>query len=122
MKKDKRIAIRLSEDEYEHIMQKAKGHGLTISRYLRDLAMNYPVICIVDQKAAIDMLKIAGDLGRLGGLFKHWLVGNEESKPNFSAKRIYKDIDEIVDEILDLQILLKEQAKKLMNDNKEDNI
>ncbi|HDX6281810.1 TPA: DNA transfer protein [Campylobacter fetus subsp. venerealis] len=122
MKKDKRIAIRLSEDEYEHIIQKAKGHGLTISRYLRDLAMNYPVICIVDQKAAIDMLKIAGDLGRLGGLFKHWLVGNEESKPNFSGKRTYKDIDEIVDEILNLQILLKEQAKKLMNDNKEDNI
>lgn len=104
------------------LMQKAQNHGLTISRYLRDLSMNYPITCIVDQKAAIDMLKIAGDLGRLGGLFKHWLVGNEESKPNFSGKRTYKDIDEIVDEILDLQILLKEQAKKLMNDNKEDNI
>ena len=77
-------------------MQKTKGYGLTISRYLRDLAMNYPVTCIVDQKAAIDMLKIAGDIGILGGLFKNWLVGNEESKLNFSDKRTYKGIDEIL--------------------------
>lgn len=90
MNKNKRIAIRLFQNEYEYIMQKAKGYGLTISRYLRDLAMNYPVICIVDQKAAIDMLKIAGDLGRLGGLFKNWLVGNEESKPNFQANELIK--------------------------------
>ncbi|EAI8926555.1 hypothetical protein CRL82_07895 [Campylobacter coli] len=72
MRKDKRIAIRLSEDEYKHIMQKAQNHGLTISRYLRDLSMNYPITCIVDQ-------------------------------------------------ILDLQILLKEQAKRIIqNDNQKD--
>ncbi|WP_162165548.1 plasmid mobilization protein [Campylobacter fetus] len=122
MNKRKQVNIRLSQNEYEHIMQKAKGHGLTISRYLRDLAMNYPIICIVDQKAAIDILKIAGDLGRLGGLFKHWLVGNEDSKPNFSNKRTYQNIDEIIDEILELQVFLKEQAKKIIDDSKKDNI
>lgn len=118
MKKDKRIAIRLSQNEYEYIMQKAKGHGLTISRYLRDLSMNYPITCIIDQKAAHDILNIAGNIGRLGGLFKHWLVKNEESKVDFSPKRSYENIDEILDELLDLQILLKEQAKRIIkNDN-----
>ncbi|OCS24159.1 DNA transfer protein, partial [Campylobacter fetus subsp. venerealis cfvB10] len=87
MTKIKRIAIRVSEKEYEILKEKSENYGLTISRFLRDLSLNYPITCIVDQKAAIDMLKIAGDLGRLGGLFKHWLVGNEESKPNFSGKR-----------------------------------
>ncbi|ECO2578939.1 DNA transfer protein [Campylobacter jejuni] len=121
MNKNKRIAIRLSQNEYEYIMQKAKGHGLTISRYLRDLAMNYPVTCIIDQKVAHDVLNIAGDIGRLGGLFKHWLVRNEDNKVNFSNKRSYNDIDEIVDQILDLQILLKEQAKRIIqNDNQKD--
>lgn len=121
MNKNKRIAIRLSQNEYEYIMQKAKGHGLTISRYLRDLAMNYPVTCIIDQKVAHDVLNIAGDIGRLGGLFKHWLVRNEDNKVNFSNKRTYNDIDEIVDQILDLQILLKEQAKRIIqNDNQKD--
>ncbi|HEF9748987.1 TPA: DNA transfer protein [Campylobacter coli] len=121
MNKNKRIAIRLSQNEYEYIMQKAKGHGLTISRYLRDLAMNYPITCIVDQKVAHDVLNIAGDIGRLGGLFKHWLVRNEDNKVNFSNKRTYNDIDEIVDQILDLQILLKEQAKRIIqNDNQKD--
>ncbi|ECL9591512.1 DNA transfer protein [Campylobacter coli] len=121
MNKNKRIAIRLSQNEYEYIMQKAKGHGLTISRYLRDLAMNYPVTCIIDQKVAHDVLNIAGDIGRLGGLFKHWLVRNEDNKVNFSNKRSYEDIDEIVDQILDLQIFLKEQVKRIIqNDNQKD--
>ncbi|WP_085839183.1 plasmid mobilization protein [Campylobacter coli] len=121
MNKNKRIAIRLSQNEYEYIMQKAKGHGLTFSRYLRDLSMNYPITCIVDQKVAHDVLNIAGDIGRLGGLFKHWLVRNEDNKVNFSNKRTYNDIDEIVDQILDLQILLKEQAKRIIqNDNQKD--
>ncbi|ECZ0991565.1 DNA transfer protein [Campylobacter coli] len=121
MNKNKRIAIRLSQNEYEYIMQKAKGHGLTLSRYLRDLSMNYPITCIVDQKVAHNVLNIAGDIGRLGGLFKHWLVRNEDNKANFSNKRTYNDIDEIVDQILDLQILLKEQAKRIIqNDNQKD--
>ena len=68
-----------------------------------------------------NVLNIAGDIGRLGGLFKHWLVRNEDNKANFSNKRTYNDIDEIVDQILDLQILLKEQAKRIIqNDNQKD--
>ena len=121
MRKDKRIAIRLSEDEYKHIMQKAQNHGLTISRYLRDLSMNYPITCIVDQIVAHNVLNIAGDIGRLGGLFKHWLVRNEDNKVNFSNKRTDNNIDEIVEQILDLQIHLKEQAKRIIqNYNQKD--
>ncbi|EMD9718431.1 DNA transfer protein [Campylobacter jejuni] len=108
-------------EEYNLLTEKAQNHGLTLSRYLRDLSMNYPITCIIDQKVAHDVLNIAGDIGRLGGLFKHWLVRNEDNKANFSNKRSYEDIDEIVDQILDLQILLKEQAKRIIqNDNQKD--
>ncbi|EAH4595752.1 DNA transfer protein [Campylobacter jejuni] len=121
MKKTKQVNIRLTLEEYNLLTEKAQSHGLTLSRYLRDLSMNYPITCIVDQKVAHDVLNIAGDIGRLGGLFKHWLVRNEDNKVNFSNKRTYNDIDEIVDQILDLQILLKEQAKRIIqNDNQKD--
>ena len=41
---------------------------------------------------------------------------NYDEKPNFSDKRSYDDIDKIVDEILELQDLLKQEALKLMKE------
>lgn len=120
MNKTKRIAIRVSEKEYEILKEKSENYGLNVSRFLRDLSLNYPVTCIVDQKAVKEILNVAGDIGRLGGLFKYWLTLNYDEKPNFSDKKSYDDIDKIVDEILDLQELLKQKALRLMketNDN-----
>lgn len=117
--REKQINIRLTELEYKELTQKAEDYGLTLSRYLRDLGMNYPITCIVDQKSVHALLKVAGDLGRLGGLFKHWLIRDEE-KENLQSKYSSSDIDKIIDEILDLQILLKQEALKIMkNDSKE---
>jgi hypothetical protein len=116
--REKQTNIRLTEDEFTQLTEKAAGFGLSLSGFLRDLAMNYPVTCIIDQKAAHEMLKIAGDMGRLGGLFKHWLTMNEEGKGNFSDQRTYKDIDNIVDEILELQSLLKEQTLKILKNDR----
>ena len=116
--REKQTNIRLSEEEYNYLTEKAAGFGLSLSGFLRDLAMNYPVTCIIDQKAAHEMLKIAGDIGRLGGLFKHWLAMNEEGKGNFSDKRTYGDIDNIVDEILELQSLLKQQTLKILKNDR----
>ncbi len=114
MTKIKRIAIRVSEKEYEILKEKSENYGLTISRFLRDLSLNYPITCIVDQKAVKEILNVAGDIGRLGGLFKYWLNLNYDEKSNFSDKRTYDDIDKIVDEILELQDLLKQKALELM--------
>ncbi len=118
MTKTERIAVRVSKEEYDYLKEKAVGFGLSPSGFLRDLAMNYPVTCIIDQKAAHEMLKIAGDMGRLGGLFKHWLSMNEEGKGNFSEKRTYGDIDNIVDDILELQSLLKQQTLKILKNDR----
>ncbi|EAI7269733.1 TPA: DNA transfer protein [Campylobacter jejuni] len=114
MKKTKQVNIRLTFEEYNFLVEKAQNHGLTLSRYMRDLSMNYPITCIVDQKVARDLLLVAGDIGRLGGLFKHWLVNNEEQKTSFSKTKSYQDIDDIVDQILDLQELLKQKAKEII--------
>lgn len=112
--REKQINIRLTELEYQELTQKADGYGLTLSRYLRDLGMNYPMTCIVDQKAVHNFLKVAGDLGRLGGLFKYWLM-NEEKE--FSKKYTYDEVDKLINEIVDLQTLLKQEALKIMNND-----
>ncbi|MFY4691204.1 plasmid mobilization protein [Campylobacter jejuni] len=114
MKKTKQVNIRLTLEEYNFLVEKAQNYSLTLSRYMRDLSMNYPITCIVDQKVARDLLLVAGDIGRLGGLFKHWLVNNEEQKTSFSKTKSYQDIDDIVDQILDLQELLKQKAKEII--------
>ncbi len=120
MNKTKQINIRVTENEYKKLKTKASNHGLTISTFLRNLSLNYPVTSIIDEKVSFEILKIAGDIGRLGGLFKYWLSLNIDEKPNFSANRSYKDIDLIVDEILVLQNELKNQALKIIkNDNKK---
>ncbi len=98
----KQINIRLTEIEYEELTRIAEDYGLTLSRYLRDLGMNYPITCIVDQKAVHSFLKVAGDLVRLGGLFKHWLMNEEKEQ---TKKYTYDEVDKLVDEIVDLQIL-----------------
>ncbi|HEG0318790.1 TPA: DNA transfer protein, partial [Campylobacter coli] len=37
MKKTKQVNIRLTLEEYNLLTEKAQNHGLTLSRYLRDL-------------------------------------------------------------------------------------
>lgn len=95
----KLLPIRVNESEFEILTKKAEAHGLNTSTYLRNLGMNYPVKSIVDIDAILALLKTNGDLGKLGGLFKLWLVRNGDDKDPFSEQRSYKDIDELVDEI-----------------------
>ncbi|MBZ7980332.1 DNA transfer protein [Campylobacter sp. RM12640] len=125
MKKNKikQIHFRVTEDEYNNIKNKANNYNFSVSKYLYNIANNYPIKSITDQKVASDLLLIAGDIGRLGGLFKHWLVKNEDKKNNFSKNKSYEDIEKIVDKILDLQIELKEKAKEIIkNDYKKSDI
>lgn len=112
--------IRLSDDEFKIISEKAAAHGLTFSRYLRDLAMNYPITCIADLKVANDFLKTSGDLGRLGGLFKKWLVANDENKAALLGSRDFKNIDDLVEGILADQQKLKELAMQIIKKDGRD--
>lgn len=98
-KRTEHIDTRLTVDEFNKISEKAKNVGLTKSEYLRNLGMNYPLKSIIDQQALSELIKTKADLGRLGGLFKLWLADNTVDKFDFSDKRTYKNIDDLVDEI-----------------------
>ena len=107
------IDTRLTLDEFETIKFKAKCTGITASEYLRSLGMNYPLKSMVDQLAVDEMVKAKNDLGRLGGLFKKWLVDQEGRTGNIGSMS-YEDINNLVSDLEKKSIELLEVAKTIM--------
>ena len=66
--------------EEAEIKNKATDAGLPVAEYLRNLGLGYQVPSIVDSRQVDSLLKINGDLGRLGGLIKLWLTNDKRTK------------------------------------------
>ena len=64
-------------NEREHIAKKAHSSGLSVSRYLLKLGTGYQPQSVIDYKRVLELAKINGDLGRVGGLLKLWLTNDE---------------------------------------------
>ena len=52
----------------------AQAAGLSLSAYLLKVGMGYRISGILDNNRVEELARINGDLGRLGGLLKLWLV------------------------------------------------
>ena len=113
-KRTKHIDSRLTEDEYNIISEKAKNSGLSNSKYVRNLAMNYPIKSVVDQRALAELVKCKADLGRLGGLFKLWLESENGSWGDLGDRR-YEDISDLVDDLIAKEDELLQIARKLLD-------
>lgn len=50
-----------------------------VARYLREVGLGYRLHSAVDLEAVGRLAKVNGDLGRLGGLLKLWLAGDERT-------------------------------------------
>jgi len=92
------IDSRLTLQEYQVITSKAKATGYTASEYMRRVACGYPLKSMVDQLAVNELLQTRADLGRVGGLFKKWLVA-QEGRTGTLGSRSYQEIDNIVSKI-----------------------
>ncbi len=98
------IKVYCFPDERETIEQQARSTGLSKSSYLLRVGMGYPIRSIVDHHQVEELVKINGDLGRLGGLLKLWL-SNENSVGGIDARTIretLKKIDRTQDHMLNL--------------------
>jgi len=112
--KTKYINTRCTQIEYEAIKEKASNTGLSSSAYLRNLGMNYPLKSVVDQRALSELVKCKADLGRLGGLFKLWLEGENGTWGNLGDRR-YEDISDLVDDLIAKEDELLQIARKLLD-------
>ncbi len=78
--RDKKLRVPVLPNEEAEIKSKAQDAGLTVAEYLRNLGLGYRVSSVIDNRQVDSLLKINGDLGRLGGLIKLWLTNDERTK------------------------------------------
>ena len=107
------IKVYCFPDEKQTIEQQATSTGLSMSSYLLRVGMGYPIRSIVDHHQVEELVKINGDLGRLGGLLKLWLskdttVAGIEAR---TVRETLKKIDQAQDQMLALmQRVIRPQA------------
>ncbi len=94
------------------IKNNAADCGLAVAAYLRNVGLQYKPKGILDSKAISELVKINGDLGRLGGLLKMWL-SNDERLKLLGKELVIAKINSLLDEIQLTQAMLLEVAKKV---------
>jgi len=110
MKRDRGIFIRLNSEEIELIKNKSENHGLTTSSFLRNLALNYPVHSITDERVAHNILKVNSELGKIGGLLKLLI---KESKENRDIELMQK-VGKVLDKLSKTQDTLRYQSLQII--------
>ena len=70
------IVVRVTPDEKALIESYAQQTGQSTSAYLRLLGQGYVPKSIMDYGKVMELARINGDLGRLGGLLKLWLTND----------------------------------------------
>jgi hypothetical protein len=91
------MKVFVTDDERARIEERAKAAGLSISTYLRTAGLGHPIKSVLDHAAVMDLAKVNGDQGRLGGLLKLWLV----DRPGRGASEI--EVHRLLERIGDLQ-------------------
>jgi hypothetical protein len=87
----------VTSEERAEIARRAAMSGLTVSAYLRNVALGVRVESVRDQEAILALIKLNADQGRLGGLLKLWL----STRPGLGAPKT--DIRQLLREIEEVQ-------------------
>jgi len=90
-------------EESELIKENAKRAGLSVARYLREVGMGYQVKGVMDYHYVRELVRVNGDLGRLGGLLKLWLA-NDQRVARFGD-------DVIATALLKIEITMDEMSR-----------
>lgn len=100
--------------EKEIIERKAKATGKSVAAFLREVALGYEVKSVIDNTKVLELSKINGDLGRIGGLLKLWLTDDSklatynkqqlEATIHGALEMIMKNQEEMFDTITKLKI------------------
>ncbi len=87
------MKVVVSASERAGIERRAEEAGLSVSAYLRAAGLGKTIKPVLDHAAVGDLVRIAGDQGRLGGLRKLWLVDRPgKGAPEIEVRRLLKRI------------------------------
>ena len=84
-------------DKRAEIKRRAAASGCRSTAYLRAVALGRQISPVLNHQAVGELVKVAGDQGRLGGLLKLWLV----DQPGRGAPKI--EVRRLLDRLGDLQ-------------------
>lgn len=85
---------------------------MSVSHYLRSRGMGYRLKSILDADAVMELVKVNGDQGRLGGLLKMWLT-NDERINAMGKDQVKQTILSLLDDIKKNQDLMFEAVKRI---------
>lgn len=85
------LRVPVFDEEGEAIEAQARAVGMTIAAYLRALGLGYQPRATVDRDQVVNMLRVNGDLGRLGGLLKLWLSDDAKLR-EFDAGQVQQAV------------------------------
>ena len=73
-KNGRHLRVPVLPNEENQIKSNSATAGLSIAEYLRRISLGYQIQSSIDKDYILQLAKINGDLGRLGGLLKLWLT------------------------------------------------
>ncbi|MEW5250913.1 plasmid mobilization protein [Microbulbifer sp. 2201CG32-9] len=100
-RREKVIQVRCTEDEKQQLKANALAVSKPAGRYLRELGLGFRPKSTLDAQTILQLVKVAGDQGRLGGLLKWWLSMNYGDTPKVKGQieRLLKRLEETQDQI-----------------------
>lgn len=106
------IKVRVDDGELQTISDNAKACGLSIPEFLRRLGKGHVPQGKLDQMHIRELCAVAGDLGRVGGLLKLWLV--EQRAGTLATDKVsIPEVDALYREIQSTCAVIKERVLKL---------
>lgn len=104
------IKVQVTEDEKQAIQNTARKVRLPVSALLRKLALGYEPPSKIDLETLYAVGRLRGDLGRLGGLLKLWLVDAPgQAVPESEVKAALDTILAKQGELSDLIVTIENQ-------------
>lgn len=73
-RRQQHLRVPVFPEEKNEIEANARRAGVSVARYLRDVGQGYQIKGIMDYQQVRELVRVNGDLGRLGGLLKLWLT------------------------------------------------
>jgi len=100
--------IRVSPEELAAIRAEAARYSLSVPAYLRTLGLGFAPKRTLDQQAIVQLAKLHGDLGRVGGLLKRLL-----NDPIAAGREHHPRLRELLGGLGELQRDIKETLETL---------
>lgn len=94
-KRTRGVHVRLLPDEEVVVIANASNAGLSAAGLMRALATGYQPKSVLDHKHIIELIRLRGDLGRVGGLLKWWL-----SEDQSLSSRRRREVNRLRDTII----------------------